>query len=75
MTTVILFSIGYSLRIIFTILQMASVVNVQSIGEFPAVQLECCLSLLCDMPPLYYFVYQHIVNLTDEQEASRVEME
>ena len=61
--TVILFSIGYILRIIFTSLQMSHVIQVKELGEFWAVQLEVGMSFACDLPPLYYFIYQHIVNL------------
>ena len=68
-STVILFAMSYILRIILTILQIIKVIDLQVLGEFWDVQLESCLSVFCDFPPLYYLVYQHIVHLTAENQV------
>ena len=52
---------------------MAQVINLQDLGEFWDVQLEVMLSFFCDLPPLYYFVYQHIVHLTAENQVEHNE--
>ena len=62
----ILFTIAYSLRILLTVLYVAKAITLEDVGEFFGVQIEVIMTTFCDLPPLYYFVYQHITNLTAE---------
>jgi len=47
---------------------MFDVIEITKLGEFNAVQFEVTLSCVCDLPPLFYFVYQHIINLTNVEQ-------
>ena len=68
-TTVILFALSYFLRILLTLHYVFDVVRLTDIGEFWGVQIEVIMTFFCDLPPLYYFVYQHITNLTADMQV------
>ena len=68
-TTVILFALSYFLRILLTLHYVFDVIRLTDIGEFWGVQIEVIMTFFCDLPPLYYFVYQHITNLTADMQV------
>ena len=68
-TTVILFSISFFTRILLTLHYVFKVIKLENVGEFWGVQVEVIMTFFCDLPPLYYFVYQHITNLTADMQV------
>ena len=61
--TVITFSVSFTIKILATTLQMIGIFTTVELGEFWTTVLECCLSVGCELVPLYCFIYQHIKNM------------
>ncbi len=64
LSTVISFCCAYGVRIIILILQITNTITVQTLGEVWAVQVELGITIVCDTIPLYFFIWQHIKNLS-----------
>ena len=62
--TVMFFTIAFLIRSVTTILQVAGIMTINRLGEFESVNWEFLLTIFGEMVPLFYFVYQHIRNLS-----------
>ena len=58
--TVVTFSVAFTVKIFVTTLQMTNVFTAVDLGEFWCTVLEFGLSIVCELVPLYCFIYQHI---------------
>ena len=73
--TVVFFTVAFLIRTITTILQLANIMTVNNMGEFQSIQWEFFLTVFGEMVPLFYFVYQHIKNLSGEEEPTVAEVD
>ena len=59
----ITFSVSFTVKILVTTMQMTDMFTIVVLGEFWTTVLEFCLSVVCELVPLYCFIYQHIKNM------------
>lgn len=65
--SVLNFVITFSVRILFTVLQMADVFSVVDLRQFWSIQFEFLLCLICEVLPPFLLIYGHLTNKIEDE--------